>query len=81
MGKKKKKVRATDIGTTAEAREGYSFGQLLTVNAIAWGSFLLITYILTKTFGAEGEYLLPFYSFLGIGVSIGTLIDYALENF
>ena len=85
MGKKKKAVRARAEAAVKELKRRYSVGQLLLANTVAWALFLLLALIVEKAYPAvpghsHGAYVLGFYAFVGIGVTIGSFLDYALDR-
>ena len=76
MGKRTKKKSSI----AEKAPTGYTFGQLLLVNGTAWGLFFITVLIVDKTYKDQGGFVLSFLAWLGVGFSIGTIIDVILDR-
>ncbi|MBN1591662.1 MAG: hypothetical protein JW941_00275 [Candidatus Coatesbacteria bacterium] len=63
-----------------ERGPGYSLPQLLVANVIAWAVFLLIPFVVGKTFVGHGAEIYTFFSLLGLGFSAGSILDFSLDR-
>ena len=80
MGKRRKKQKPSVAERAAERRPSYTFSQLVLANIIAWAVFLLVPFIVGKSFMGHGADIYPFFSLLGLGFTAGSILDYTLDN-
>jgi len=79
MSKKRKKGRAGPQARSSLERVQYSFGDLILVNVVAWALFLVVVFLVHKSYPGHGAHVWPFFSFIGIGFTIGSVLDYILS--
>jgi len=80
MGKRSKKQKPSVVERTTERRPRYTFLYLVLANIIAWAVFLLVPFIVGKSFMGHGADIYPFFSLLGLGFTTGSMLDYTLDN-
>ena len=80
MGKRSKRQKPAVAAKSAERKPRYAFSQLLLANVVAWGVFLMIPFIMGKSFVGHGAEIYPFFSLLGLGFTAGSVIDFALDR-
>jgi len=80
MGKKGKKQKPAVASRTAERKPLYTFTHLVVTNIIAWAVFLLVPFILGKSFIGHGADIYPYFSLIGLGFTAGSILDYTLDN-
>ena len=80
MGKRRKKPKPAVAAATAERSPHYTLAHLVLANIIAWALFLLVPFIVGKSFMGHGAEIYPFFSLLGLGFTAGSVLDYTLDN-